>query len=96
MKIRGYHRDLSWITDSAGQRHETGISEILPAVREAVNWYKNLTTLKGTVPTCGKPKTVTLLQSGNFWLAPSTYWTVHLKMSVEELVRVSVVVSLNN
>jgi hypothetical protein len=55
-----------------------------------------MTTLKETVLTCGKPKTVTLLQSGNFWLAPCTYWAVHIKMSVEELVRVSVVVSSNN
>lgn len=42
---------------------------MLLAVREALNCYTYFTSLMGTVPTCGKPKIVMLLQFGIFWLA---------------------------
>ena len=63
-KIQEYHWYWSWITDSAGKNHETGILEILPARKVLAP-----PTL-GTIPTCnqGKNNTVILLQSRSFGL----------------------------
>jgi len=40
MKIRTHYRNSSWISSGAGQRHETGVSEMLQSAGQTPNTFR--------------------------------------------------------
>lgn len=71
LKIQWYHGVSTWTTGSAGQQHETGVSEILPATGRALGHAQNK---KGAILICNwdTPKTVILPQYRNVCFIPYT------------------------